>query len=157
MWVPGIMYIMHCGYPPIFGGTGAEVFLKVRLGSFSSKASGWKSTSEDAENLIRYLFKMDPRGKYTAEQALNHECDGSVRQGQILEVNKKKAIVQVFEGTSNIDNKNCHVEFTGETLKMPTSDDLMSRAFIWLRKAQRQGAGGVGRRILGHPGAPLNP
>merc|ERR1711865_773589 len=55
--------------------------------------------------------------------------DGSIRQGQILEVNKKKAIVQVFEGTSNIDNKNCHIEFTGDTLKMPISDDLMGRAF----------------------------
>jgi len=41
----------------------------------------------------------------------------------------KKAIVQVFEGTSNIDNKNCHIEFTGDTLKMPISDDLMGRAF----------------------------
>eukprot|EP00438_Fugacium_kawagutii_P014057 Skav204164 [mRNA] locus=scaffold903:367503:371944:+ [translate_table: standard] len=55
--------------------------------------------------------------------------DGTVRQGQILEVNKKKAIVQVFEGTSNIDNKDCHIEFTGDTLKMPISDDLMGRAF----------------------------
>merc|ERR1712007_268 len=56
-------------------------------------------------------------------------ADGSVRQGQILEVNKKKAVVQVFEGTSGIDNKHCHIEFTGETLKMAISDDLMGRAF----------------------------
>ncbi|CAL1137328.1 unnamed protein product [Cladocopium goreaui] len=55
--------------------------------------------------------------------------DGTVRQGQILEVNKKKAVVQVFEGTSNIDNRDCHIEFTGDTLKMPISDDLMGRAF----------------------------
>jgi V-type H+-transporting ATPase subunit B len=51
--------------------------------------------------------------------------DGTVRQGQILEVNKKKAIVQVFEGTTGIDNRHCHIEFTGDTLKMPISDDLM--------------------------------
>ncbi|OLP78957.1 V-type proton ATPase subunit B [Symbiodinium microadriaticum] len=56
--------------------------------------------------------------------SLSHS-DGTVRQGQILEVNKKKAIVQVFEGTSNIDNRDCHIEFTGDTLKMPISDDLM--------------------------------
>merc|ERR1712216_789227 len=56
-------------------------------------------------------------------------ADGTVRQGQILEVNKKKAIVQVFEGTHGIDNKHCHIEFTGDTLKMPISDDLMGRAF----------------------------
>ena len=40
--------------------------------------------------------------------------DGRVRQGQILEVNKKKAVVQVFEGTSMIDTKNTHIEFTGK-------------------------------------------
>lgn len=32
--------------------------------------------------------------------------DGSVRQGQVLEVRGTKAIVQVFEGTSGIDVKN---------------------------------------------------
>ena len=37
--------------------------------------------------------------------------------------------IQVFEGTSGIDNRDCHVEFTGETMKMPISQDLMGRAF----------------------------
>ena len=36
---------------------------------------------------------------------------------------------KVFEGTSGIDNRDCHVEFTGETMKMPISQDLMGRAF----------------------------
>ena len=36
---------------------------------------------------------------------------------------------EVFEGTSGIDNRDCHVEFTGDTMKMPISQDLMGRAF----------------------------
>merc|ERR1712232_1153328 len=32
----------------------------------------WKNVSEDAKNLIRMLLKMNPRDRYTAEQALNH-------------------------------------------------------------------------------------
>merc|ERR1712110_918404 len=35
-------------------------------------ATDWKNVSEDAKNLIRMLLKMNPRDRYTAEQALNH-------------------------------------------------------------------------------------
>merc|ERR1712154_257539 len=45
----------------------------VRLGNFSFNAADWKNVSEDAKNLIRMLLKMNPRDRYTAEQALNHE------------------------------------------------------------------------------------
>ena len=36
--------------------------------------------------------------------------DGTVRKGQVLEINGKKAVVQIFEGTSGIDNLHTHVE-----------------------------------------------
>mmetsp|Transcript_7809 Transcript_7809/g.21329 ORF Transcript_7809/g.21329 Transcript_7809/m.21329 type:complete len:499 (-) Transcript_7809:50-1546(-) len=68
-----IMYVMLCGYPPFFGETDAEVLSKVRLGNFSFNATDWKNISDDAKNLIRNLLKMNPRDRYTAEQALNHE------------------------------------------------------------------------------------
>ncbi|CAE8652141.1 unnamed protein product, partial [Polarella glacialis] len=84
-------------------------------------------------------------------------ADGSVRQGQILEVNKKKAIVQVFEGTSNIDVRDCHIEFTGDTLKMPISDDLMGRAFNGSGKPIDNGPAVLAEEFLDINGAPLNP
>merc|ERR1712056_107711 len=83
--------------------------------------------------------------------------DGSVRQGQILEVNKKKAVVQVFEGTSGIDNKHCHIEFTGDTLKMPISDDLMGRAFNGSGKPIDKGPTILAEEFLDVNGAPMNP
>merc|ERR1711957_442133 len=49
-----------------------EVLSKVRLGNFAFNATDWKNVSEDAKNLIRMLLKMNPRDRYTAEQALNH-------------------------------------------------------------------------------------
>jgi len=73
LWSIGvIMYVMLCGYPPFFGETDAEVLSKVRLGNFSFNAADWKNVSEDAKNLIRMLLKMNPRDRFTAEQALNH-------------------------------------------------------------------------------------
>merc|ERR1712048_814008 len=73
LWSCGvIMFVLLCGYPPFYGETDADVLSKVRLGNFSFNAADWKNVSEDAKNLIRMLLKMNPRDRYTAEQALNH-------------------------------------------------------------------------------------
>lgn len=55
--------------------------------------------------------------------------DGTRRTGQVLEISGNKAVVQVFEGTSGIDVKATHAEFTGDTLKMPVSEDMLGRVF----------------------------
>ena len=55
--------------------------------------------------------------------------DGTKRGGQVLEVQGKKAIVQVFEGTSGVDVKATHVEFTGSSMKLPVAEDMLGRIF----------------------------
>lgn len=40
--------------------------------------------------------------------------DGSARRGQVLEVDGNRAVVQVFEGTTGIDNQRTTLEFTGD-------------------------------------------
>jgi V-type H+-transporting ATPase subunit B len=52
-----------------------------------------------------------------------------VRKGQVLEIAGKRAVVQIFEGTSGIDNLYTHCEFTGEVLKMAISEEMLGRAF----------------------------
>lgn len=47
----------------------------------------------------------------------------------MLEVQGKKAIVQVFEGTSGIDVKATHVEFTGSSMKLAVAEDMLGRVF----------------------------
>jgi V-type H+-transporting ATPase subunit B len=47
----------------------------------------------------------------------------------VLEVQGKKAIVQVFEGTAGVDVKATHVEFTGSSMKLPVAEDMLGRIF----------------------------
>ena len=54
---------------------------------------------------------------------------GEVRSGQILEVSRDLAIVQLFEGTSGMDVEETTVQFLGETMKLPVSADLLGRIF----------------------------
>ena len=55
--------------------------------------------------------------------------DGSKRRGQVLEVSGKKAVVQVFEGTSGVDVRDTHIDFTGSSMKLPVSEDMLGRIF----------------------------
>ncbi|CAK8997022.1 unnamed protein product [Durusdinium trenchii] len=74
LWSCGvIMYVLLCGYPPFFGESDAEVLSKVKTGSYSFNPADWKNVSEDAKSLIRQLLKMNPKERYSAEAALNHE------------------------------------------------------------------------------------
>lgn len=66
--------------------------------------------------------------------------DGTIRRGQVLEVDGNRAVVQVFEGTSGVDNRKTTLEFTGEVLKTPVSRDMLGRIF-----------NGSGRPIDGGP------
>jgi len=83
--------------------------------------------------------------------------DGSERRGQVLEISDKMAVVQVFEGTSGLDVEKTAVRFTGETIKLSVSSDMLGRVMD-----------GSGNPIDGGPniipedywdvhGAPINP
>ena len=56
--------------------------------------------------------------------------DGEARVGQVLEVAGNKAVVQIFEGTSGIDNRKTRCKFTGDVLKMPISEEMLGRSKI---------------------------
>lgn len=56
-------------------------------------------------------------------------ADGSVRNGQILQVEKDKVLVQVFEGTSGININESTVRFLGRPMELGVSPDILGRVF----------------------------
>lgn len=83
--------------------------------------------------------------------------DGSVRKGQVLEINGKKAVVQIFEGTSGIDNTHTHVEFTGDVLRMPISEEMLGRSFNGSGVPIDKGPQILAEEFLDIQGMPINP
>lgn len=83
--------------------------------------------------------------------------DGSVRKGQVLEISGKKAVVQIFEGTSEIDNLYTHCEFTGDTLKMPIAEEMLGRSFNGSGVPIDKGPPVLAEKFLDIQGQPINP
>ena len=54
---------------------------------------------------------------------------GEERTGQVIDVSEDVTIVQVFEGTSNLDAEITAARFTGESIKLPVSMDMLGRVF----------------------------
>merc|ERR1712021_36997 len=83
--------------------------------------------------------------------------NGEVRKGQVLEIFGKRAVVQIFEGTSSIDNLRTHVEFTGDVLRMPISQEMLGRQFNGSGLPIDQGPPILAEKFLDIQGQPINP
>ena len=83
--------------------------------------------------------------------------DGRVRKGQVLEVQASKAVVQVFEGTQDIDTRKTTCEFTGDILRTPVSKDMLGRIFNGSGKPIDRGPRVLPEDYLDIMGKPINP
>jgi len=82
---------------------------------------------------------------------------GENRTGQVLEVKDDIAVVQVFEGTSNLNTLSTKVRFTGETAKIGLSADMLGRTFNGIGKPIDGGPDIIPDKELDVNGSPMNP
>jgi len=60
--------------------------------------------------------------------------EGEEKTGQIIDVNDKVTVIQMFEDTSGLNIKSIGIRFTGETIKLPVSLDMFGRIFSGVGK-----------------------
>ena len=82
---------------------------------------------------------------------------GEERTGQVLESREGLSIVQVFEGTAGIDTKDTTVRFTGDTMKLAVSKDMVGRFFDGLGRPIDDGPEIISDVRLDINGASINP
>ncbi len=83
--------------------------------------------------------------------------DGKMRLGQVLEAHMDKAVIQVFEGTKGIDTDVTSVRFTGETMKIPVSPDMLGRVFSGTARPIDEGPAIIPEERRDINGEPINP
>ena len=82
---------------------------------------------------------------------------GEIRRGQVLEIDKDKATVQIFEGTTGIDVEKTKVRFLGKVIELPVSLDILGRIFDGSGKPIDNGPKIIPEKKLDINGDPLNP
>lgn len=83
-------------------------------------------------------------------------ADGTIRKGQVLDSSEDIVVVQLFEGTSGIA-KDSKVRFTGDTVKLAVSKDLLGRVLSGLAEPIDGGPGIVPEEQRDILGASINP
>ncbi|KPJ52905.1 ATP synthase subunit B [candidate division TA06 bacterium DG_24] len=82
---------------------------------------------------------------------------GEIRRGRVLEVDRDKALVQIFEGTTGIDVTKSKVKFLGKGIELGLSMDMLGRVFDGLGRPIDKGPKIIPERRADINGAPLNP
>lgn len=84
-------------------------------------------------------------------------ADGSVRHGQILQVEKDKVLVQVFEGTEGINVNQSTVRFLGKPMELALSPEILGRVFSGIGLPNDDGPAILAEKRLNINGNPINP
>jgi V/A-type H+-transporting ATPase subunit B len=84
-------------------------------------------------------------------------ADGSVRHGQILQVDGDKVMVQVFEGTEGIDIDRSSVRFIGRPMELAVSPEILGRVFDGIGQPKDDGPAILPKKKLNINGNPINP
>jgi V/A-type H+-transporting ATPase subunit B len=83
--------------------------------------------------------------------------DGSMRRGRVLEVNRDKAVVQVFEGTSGLSPEDITIKFLGKGTELGVSMDMLGRVFDGFGRPIDDGPAIIPEQWLNINGNPMNP
>ncbi len=103
------------------------------------------------------IFVKNVKGASFGEIAQIILPNGEERRGQILDISRDLAVVQVFEGTSGIDNLSTRVRFTGEPPLLRVSLDMLGRVFNGVGKPRDGGPEVIEEDRLDINGMPINP
>ncbi|HRU40943.1 MAG TPA: V-type ATP synthase subunit B [Candidatus Diapherotrites archaeon] len=82
---------------------------------------------------------------------------GELRRGKVLEVSGNTALVQLFEGSTGININEAKVRFTGHSLELPVSTDMLGRVFDGLGRPKDGGPKIIPEARKDINGSPINP
>ena len=67
-------------------------------------------------------------------------ADGAIRRGKVLEINRDKALVQLFEPSQGIQMSSSKARFLGKSMELAVSEDMLGRVFDGIGNPRDGGA-----------------
>lgn len=83
--------------------------------------------------------------------------DGAIRRGKVLEINRDKALVQLFEPSQGIQISSSKARFLGKSMELAVSEDMLGRVFDGIGNPRDGGAPVIPEDRLDVNGQPINP
>lgn len=84
-------------------------------------------------------------------------ADGAIRRGKVLEINRDKALVQLFEPSQGIQMSSSKARFLGKSMELAVSEDMLGRVFDGIGNPRDGGAPIIPEDRLDVNGQPINP
>ncbi len=85
------------------------------------------------------------------------QSDGETRRGKVLEVNRDKALVQLFESSQGLQISTSKAKFLGRSLELAVSEDMLGRVFDGMGNPRDGGAPIIPVKRMDINGEPINP
>ncbi len=85
------------------------------------------------------------------------QSNGEVRRGKVLEVNRDKALVQLFESAQGLQISTSKAKFVGRSQELAVSEDMLGRVFDGMGNPRDGGAPIIPKKKMDINGEPINP
>lgn len=82
---------------------------------------------------------------------------GEIRQGRVLEINRDKALVQLFEPSQGLKISSSKARFLGHGIELGVSSEMLGRVFDGMGKPKDGGAEIIPDKRMDINGEPINP
>ena len=83
--------------------------------------------------------------------------NGEIRKGKVLEINRDKALVQLFESAQGLEISTAKARFTGRAQELAVSEDMLGRVFDGMGNPRDGGAPIIPKKRMDINGEPINP
>ena len=85
------------------------------------------------------------------------QANGEIRQGKVLEINRDKALVQLFEASQGLKISSSKARFLGRSIELSVSTDMLGRVFDGMGRPTDGGPEIIAEKRVDVNGAPINP
>ena len=85
------------------------------------------------------------------------QANGEIRQGKVLEINRDRALVQLFEASQGLKISSAKARFLGKSIELKVSPDMLGRVFDGMGHPKDGGAEIIPEKSVDINGSPINP